>query len=129
MQTPIVLPLFAGTRAQLLQTLRDLFVAQKRVQIATVNAEFCVDALSRSDFADVLQHSLCVIDSFGVRWAAARESYPQNSVMMLVSLFSSLFFGIRGGRSHVFPEVVPGADFVVDLCELAAREGYSVAFL
>ena len=95
MQQPLHFPLFAGDRAHLLHALQDLFAAGQRVQIATINAEFCVEAVSRPDFAAVLQRSLCVIDSFGVRWAAVRDPRGKNALLMLSDLFCSVLFGVR----------------------------------
>jgi N-acetylglucosaminyldiphosphoundecaprenol N-acetyl-beta-D-mannosaminyltransferase len=99
------IPVHAVTTAEALQQVRCFMSEPRLHQIATVNPEFVMAAQQDAAFRYVLrQADLCLPDGVGL-------------------LFASRWMG------RPLPERVAGSEFIYDLAELAAEEGWSLFLL
>ncbi len=91
------IPVDGLTKTELLSLVDEWIISGQPHQIATVNAEFIVDAQSNTRFRSALgQADLNLADSTGIMWAARR-------------------------LGQALPERISGADLVFDLAERAAK--------
>ena len=99
------LPIDILSRFEALERCHEFLRSNAPHHITTVNPEFIVEAQKNTAFCDILKKSdLALCDGMGVQFAAR------------------WLHGIKLER-------ICGVDFMVDLCELAQREGASVFFL
>ncbi|MBI4995075.1 WecB/TagA/CpsF family glycosyltransferase [Candidatus Peregrinibacteria bacterium] len=105
------------TKKQALEKAQEFLYSDKSHKIFTPNPEMLVDAQKDAGFKTVLNDGdLNLCDGFGL-WLATRPS-------------------LRGRRFASADETIqsqitrtPGTDFMLDLCDLAEREGKSIYLL
>ena len=129
-------PINKISKKQFLQKVKTIISKKQKLQIATVNAEFLVDAQKNKDFHKILNFSFNIADSASILWAAfylkSIKQFPKNLRFLIRILFflpsliltpfSSLFF-------KEIPTRLPGADIFWDLIKLADKKGWRIYLL
>jgi N-acetylglucosaminyldiphosphoundecaprenol N-acetyl-beta-D-mannosaminyltransferase len=97
-------PVYGATKEMVLAVVDNSIQKGKKLQIATVNNEFILEAQKNPAFKEVLNQSFAIADSTGVVWAV----------------------------KHLFNEKIekiPGIDLAQDICVLCASRGYRLFLL
>ena len=92
----------AASESEVLEAIEAAIQHSRKIQLATVNNEFIVEAQKNNEFRDVLSKcGLAIPDTTGVVWAAKK------------------LFGEKIAR-------LPGADLFEKICEVAAERGWRI---
>lgn len=121
-------------KPEVLDRLKGFLSSPECKHVATVNAEFIMQAQKDGRFKKILNAcELNLADGIGILWAAKFISISRGKAgfRKLINLFltgASLIFWPRYCRGIV-PERISGVDLMLDLCQAAARNGEKVYLL
>jgi len=128
--------LFGRDRSQVLKVLeQNLALGTKKYWIATVNPEFVMTAQKDNEFKKILSKtSLNVVDGIGLIWARelAIQSVSSSAYQIIRSLkklLSGFMIGVKVLKGEYKDQIASGADLMVDLVKLAAKDNKKVFFL
>jgi len=125
-------------KCQALKYISSNISNNRRIQIATVNPEFIVEALNNNSFNKCLnQIDLAVADGIGIRAAAQYITLNRPNNRFLAAITGLLQGIFLIGPSVVFntkylktlPEIITGSDLTYDIAKLAEKNSYSIYLL
>ncbi len=121
------------SRIDILRSVRDIFNKSKLYRVATVNAEFIMEAQKDKRFREILNASdFNVADGSGILWATKYLSLPKRgvigSVLQMVYSGASLVLWPSYCKT-VISERISGVDLMVKLCGLAESEHKKVLLI
>lgn len=121
------------TKIEFLEEIRMFIYKNAKGYITTVNAEFINLAQKDDIFLKIINNSfISTADGVGVLLAAQYDRYKTQNFIYNLYLFSKLIVN-RVFRLRLFDEVISeklsGSEIIFDICELAAREKFTVFFL
>lgn len=129
-------PVLRITKKIFLQILKDKIGRGEKLQVATVNPEFLVEAQKDKEFFNILQKTLNVPDGVGVLWAGyfwQKTKQKRGLVgrckyffwfvasLVLVPFWKKVF--------KVLPEKISGSDVFWDILALAEKMGWRIFLL
>lgn len=128
--------LFGRDRREVLNVLEQkLALGTKKYWIATVNPEFVMTAQKDEKFKKILSKtSLNVVDGIGLVWARGLviQSVSLSAYQIIRSLKKLLFgfmIGVKVLKGEYKDQIASGADLIIDLVKIAARDNKKVFFL
>lgn len=130
------LEIHEGDQEQLLHSCTKWLDGDKRVQIATINAEFLVEAKRNPDFQNALEDSFCIADGVSVRAGAFvmhnwRPTWPilKHIYCAILILFSYILILVKPQKLLPIKQRITGVDLFWPLLELCAKRNKRVYFL
>ena len=128
--------LFGRDRMRVLDVLaKKIASGTKKYWIATVNPEFVMEAQKDEEFKKILSKtSINVVDGIGLIWAREIVCQPVSfSDIQIIKFFKKMIIGIKVGievlRGKYKNQVASGADLIVDLVKIAARDNKKIFLL
>jgi N-acetylglucosaminyldiphosphoundecaprenol N-acetyl-beta-D-mannosaminyltransferase len=120
------IPLFGGDRRRVLNIIGEkLASGTKKYWVATVNPEFVMQAQKDKKFGQILkQTSLNVVDGIGLIWA---QKVKGESFLKRIS--SGVGVGTQILQGKYKKEIASGADLILDLSQMAAKNGFKIFLL
>lgn len=136
-KTILDIPIFAESKNKALQNIQECLSNKKSNLVATVNAEFMVEAEINTAFKKILQSSYINLpDGISVRAAGWILKNPLTNITF-VNLFILLFRSLASDCKIIFnqkslnviPETISGSDLFWDIIELGQKNKLSIYFL
>ncbi len=129
-------PIFKVSKKQVLDVVEQTIDRQEKLQIATVNPEFLVEAQKDRKLFEILQTTFNVADGVGILWAGYFLERAK-SLRGVLGAFWRLFWWLyslslvplANRMFKVLPERIAGADLFWDLLALAEENGWKVFLL
>ncbi len=127
--------LFGRGKGQVLEVLeQNLALGTKKYWIATVNPEFVMEAKKDREFMKILNKtSINVVDGIGLIWARELEKRFKKQDSRFMNKTRKCLLGLRTGvwvlRGKYKEQVASGADLIVDLVKIAARDNKKIFLL
>lgn len=127
---------FELTKDDVLKRIEEIIAADEKAYICTVNAEFIMAANKDPEFKEILNKSaISFADGIGVvladEYLQALEKLPRNILFPFTAFIYGFYIGLLAViRPRLFgSKVIKGSQFIYDMCDLAAKRGYTVFFL
>lgn len=128
------------TKEQALDKIKNLLKSGKKSHITTPNPEICLKAASYFAYKEIINSAdLRIPDGSGLQWAARYLSkrrgfksarYLNIPIMFIDWLYTTTRFTFsKKYKSSVIPEIIHGADLLIDIAEIAETQGLSIFFL
>jgi N-acetylglucosaminyldiphosphoundecaprenol N-acetyl-beta-D-mannosaminyltransferase len=120
------IPLFGGDRCRVLNIIGEkLASGTKKYWVATVNPEFVMQAQKDKKFGQILkQTSLNVVDGIGLIWAQKVKGDG-----LLKKIGKGIGVGAEILQGKYKKEIASGADLILDLSQMAAKNGFKIFLL
>lgn len=126
------IPIKAISKNNFLEFIKSEVKNERIIQIATVNAEFLVEANRNQKFKQILQNTFNIADTVTILWSAyfLKKTKNWQNIWKILFYLPSLFL-IFFNRTffHEIPERLSGADIFWDLIKLANQNQWSVFLL
>jgi N-acetylglucosaminyldiphosphoundecaprenol N-acetyl-beta-D-mannosaminyltransferase len=129
-------PIKKVRKEQFLSLVEETIEQKQKLQIATVNAEFLVEAQKDQKLFKILQSSFNITDNVGILWASffltCTRAFPKflrwlpKIILILPTLILTLF---ADWIYKIIPERLAGADIFWDLIKLADKNNFNIFLL
>lgn len=115
-------PVDTLTKAQVLDLIFN--ASEKQIHVITVNPEMILAAQNDRDFMNILnKSSMNTADGTGLLWAANTQN--DSKIISILKLFKLLF----KKPTTPLPELIKGSDLMLDISQLAAKNGTKIFLL